>query len=92
MVATTIPVITEEDWARRFVENFPEPWTSEEAREEGGVLYALMFALGNALSNQMPEVEYDWKACRIETAVDDALDTVAKDFFGDVAGFPADAK
>lgn len=87
---TVIPTFTEPEWAEKFLKTFPEPWTSVEARQPGGVLYALMFALGQALAAQLENVRYDWKACRIETAVDDALDLIASDFFGTVAGFPAD--
>ncbi|GEM_PF-4735725 len=87
---TVIPYFTEPEWADKFLKTFPEPWTSVEARQLGGVLYALMFALGQAVAGQLENVRYDWKACRIETAVDEALDLIAQDFFGSVAGFPAD--
>lgn len=90
MVATTIPDVQEEEWARRFLGNFPEPWSGSQARADGGVLYALLYAFGDALTKQLVNAKWDLAACRIETAADEALDAIAKDYFGDVAGYPAD--
>lgn len=90
MALTQIPVIDTPDWAERLLGLFPASWTSDEAKSEGGVLYSLFLAIGDELERSLENVNYDFAATRIATAVDTALDSVAKDYFGAVAGFPAD--
>lgn len=90
MTHTVIPEITPDQWAQRQVKLFPEDWTSYDAKNPGGVLYSLFKSFGVDLERTIENVEYDRKASRIKEAIDSALDAVAKDFFGVVAGFPAD--
>lgn len=61
-------------------------------KNPGGVLYSLAKSFGVNLAENIEYVEYDRKASRISEALDSALDAVADDFFGSVAGFPADVK
>lgn len=86
----TIPNLDAPDWAVRLIRSFPEPWTSEEAKQPGGVLYSLFKAIGDDLERTIDNIEYARKAARVNEAIDNALDSVAQDFFGQVADFPAD--
>lgn len=71
------PEITE-----RLLENFPEQWSSEEARQPGGVAYALFAGLAEPHDQLCKNILYTFNACRIATATDAALDAIGQDYFG----------
>src|SRR5579883_145805 len=87
---TIIPDIEPEEWAQRILSVFPPDWTSDSAKAEGGVAHGLFKAIGACLTDVENDLIYAWHTCRIATATDDALDSVAADYFGAIAGFPAD--
>lgn len=81
------PPTTVNDWGQdeltdRLVENFPAQWSSDAARQPGGVLHSLFKALSVPLDLLTKQVLFTFNGCRIMTATDDALDTIGKDFFG----------
>lgn len=78
---TSIPTITVEQFAQRLLKNFPRDWASDEARAPGGVLYALAYSTATQLARTQTNLVYILKASRIDTAVEEALDRVASDFF-----------
>lgn len=89
-VPTVIPDIDSAQWAEYLLSLFPRDWSSDASRHEGGVLYALFKSMGTNLELTDDNLQYVFKACRIATATDEALDEVAADFFGTIAGYPAD--
>lgn len=77
-----VSVITPEDWAQRLITLFPYPWLSDQARAVGGIAYAIFYAMGTELNFLSQQLYYAWTACRLDTAVDGALDLFSQDFFG----------
>lgn len=78
---------TVNDWGReeltnRLLENFPRQWSSDTAREPGGVLHSLFKALAGPIDVLTKQVLFTFNGCRILTATEDGLDAIATDFFG----------
>ncbi len=82
MPATNIVDYGLEEITRRLIQNFPIDWSSEEARNPGGKLHALFQTIGSGLDFENKQLVWIFHACRVATATDTALDTIAKDFFG----------
>lgn len=89
-LAPTVPVqtpwivnlITPEEWAIRMVNFFPRPWTDDEAKTIGGIMYAIFLSTGENLNFISQQLYYAWEACRLQTASNGALDLFAQDYFG----------
>ena len=77
-----VSIITPEDWALRMVAFFPYPWISDYARSVAGISYAIFLATGTELNYISQQLYYAWQACRLDTAVGDALVLFAQDYFG----------
>ena len=77
-----IPEVNKEDFVYRLLENFPADWSSDEARSSGGVLHSLFSSVGAELEYSLDQVQFIFDATRVRTATEEALDLVAKDFFG----------
>lgn len=93
MAKTQIPDVDAKEWAERYlVPTYPEPWTDSEERQEGGLLYSLFKSIGVDLEHLDDQIQYAFKTTRVETAIDVGLDSVAKDFFDEIAGYPADVE
>lgn len=89
-VPTVIPDIDAAQWAEHLLSLWPQDWSSDASRHEGGAVYALFKSIGLNLELTDDNIQFVFKACRIATATDVALDAVAADYFGEVAGYPAD--
>ena len=77
-----VSVITPEDWALRMIAFFPYPWISDYARSIAGISYAIFLATVTELNYISQQLYYAWQACRLQTAVNGALDLFAQDYFG----------
>lgn len=82
MSRTEITALTKQQFAELLVGNFPDDWSSDEARQPGGVLYSLFLGLGVPHEVLSENIHFTFNACRIMTATDSGLDTIATDFFG----------
>lgn len=82
-MGTVIEQRSQESWTEALIADFPYSWVSDEAKMSGGVFFAVMSAFAANLVILNEQVVYAWKACRIQTAEDAALDTCAEDYFGD---------
>jgi hypothetical protein len=87
---TTVPVITDDGFAARQAADFPNGWARPEAKQPGGILYALLKTLGGQESFVLTEFAYALGSTRIETAVNGELDLASADFFGTM--LPRDRK
>jgi hypothetical protein len=85
-----IPQLTPDQWAQQLMRTFPGQWTSDQAKNQGGVLYSLFKAFGNPYNDLNQDIVYGQDAARIATAEGPALDAVAADFYAPVLGFPQD--
>lgn len=88
MPATVISTIDSDSWVKRILRLFPRKWSSDAARLEGGVLWALFKSLGLELEITNDNLIFVWQACRISMARGEALDLIAEDYFGQAYGFP----
>lgn len=88
-MATTCPVFTADEWAQRLLRLFPTRWTSDSAKQVGGVLYSVFNAMGSQFTFLQNELLYAFKSSRIMTATDVALDLIAADLFGETKYYPA---
>lgn len=79
---TTIPPLAATDFANRMAALFPAGWSSPDAKSPGGVVYAIMQAMGAGLSDLNAALQYACDATRIQTAQNGAIDLAAQDFFG----------
>lgn len=80
--ATTIPTITGAQFAARIADLFPRGWCSDTARQPGGIVYAMLLAVGNEIQITQAELQYALAAQRIGTSTFPELDDVSLDFFG----------
>lgn len=80
---TVFPTLDADDFATRQGAVFPNGWVSPEARQPGGIFYALMKSIGGQQAFVLSALIYALEATRVQTAVGDALDLVSEDFFGD---------
>ena len=80
---TQLPSVTASQFASRLVNLFPQSWVGDVAKTVGGVLYSLMYAIGNQLSyEEINELLYAKNTTRLATATDTALNTWSQDLFG----------
>ncbi len=82
MAAYVIPSYDEAGFAQRLIANTPQQWSSDAAKAQGGVLYALMAAVGASLSYLQSGMQYGQDSIYIQSAVGAALDLVSQDYFG----------
>lgn len=67
----------------RLLATYPKPWTSDQARQPGGVLYSLLDSLfAYDLVFILNGLIYVQQSTRIKTAVNGALDIISEDYFG----------
>ncbi len=84
---TTLPtsdpvVYTPDEWATRLVNTQPAQWYSDAAKAPMGVLYSLMYSLGQVLQNLQLGLQYSYDAVYLQTAIGAALDSAVADFYG----------
>lgn len=91
---TQIPVLSQTDLTNRFLALFPTGWSSDVARQPGGILYALFKALSGSLSDLLGSssitpppagyatIQFAHDLTRIGTATGSGLDTISQDYFG----------
>ena len=90
-MVTTVPTITASGFAQREADLIPRGWALEDAKQEGGVLYAMLLALSTQLAFCIVAIQYALNSTRIQTATDSELDLAAQDFFGDTLPRPTGA-
>jgi hypothetical protein len=81
MTATVIPTITPAQFAQRLAALFPNGWASQDAKS-GGVLYALLLALGTQLNAVLGQVQYADSAVYVGSETAPELDLAGLDFYG----------
>lgn len=84
MAVTIIPSLTADQFAQRLAALFPNGWSSPEAKQPGGTLYALLKSLGVNLSFVLSADAYAAGSTRIQTAVAPELDLASQDFLGNI--------
>lgn len=77
---TTIPPIDPTAFGARIGATFPNGWAGSSAKITGNAA-ALFKAWGEGLSFDITSLQYALAATRIQTAIGDALDLAAEDFF-----------
>lgn len=82
LVPTIQPDISADQFAARMAAVFPNGWASASAKTPGGAFYAVLEMIGAELSFQNTAIQYALGATRIQTAVNEALDLAADDYFG----------
>lgn len=81
---TSNPVVyTPDQWAVRLINTQPAQWFSDEAKAPGGVLYSLMYAIGQVLQTLQLGLQYSYDSVYLQMAVGSALDMAAQDFYGE---------
>lgn len=83
MPPTQIPSITAAQFAARMAALIPNGWASAAAKQNGGVVYALLETAGTQTSFLLKSLTYALGSTRIQTAVNGELDLAGEDFFGD---------
>lgn len=73
-----------EEFTNRLLANFPRDWSGSAAREKGGNLYGFFKAMGIPLDHLLKLIIYTQKGIYVQYAEGEALDTVARDYFGDL--------
>lgn len=81
-MTTTIQPISADDFARRQAALVPNRWASETAKQQGGLVYALLKMGGTDLSFEIGAASYALGSTRIQTATAPELDLASKDFLG----------
>lgn len=79
---TVIPNINQAGFTQRLVKLVPQQWYSDAAKQPGGVLWALLNAVGGQTAFVQGVILYAFNATRIGTATDTALDYCSQDYFG----------
>jgi hypothetical protein len=91
MSGTSITILTGDQFAARIADLFPRGWCSDDAKQPGGNVYAMLLAIGNQLTFVQTEVEYALLAQRLLTETFPELDFASIDFFGDDLPRPSGA-
>ncbi len=77
-----IPQYDGPGFAQRLIALTPAQWTSNAAKQPGGVLYGLLEAIGEELSLLEEGLVYGQQSVYLTQATGSALDLAAYDFFG----------
>lgn len=85
---STIPTVTPDAFAQRMAALIPRGWASDNAKQQGGVLYALLYTIGTQLNFLLSETQYALGGTRIQTATSPELDIDSQDYLGNALPRP----
>jgi hypothetical protein len=81
-MTTIIPNVSTSQFTQRLLTLFPQPWSNDNSKQQGGILWTLFNAIGSQLSFIDNGIIYAQDTTRLATATDTSLDTWSEDFFG----------
>lgn len=87
MAATTIPVISSNQFQQRLARQFPRGWASEDAKQTG-VYGGLFLSIGTQLSVVLEQLRYVFNALYLQTATAPELDLISRDYLGNILPRP----
>ena len=83
----TIPPLSATDFTARLLSLYPRGWVGDDAKNPGGVAYAIFEGIGATLASFLSQMQFIANGLRIKLAYGTALDTISVDYFG-VDGLP----
>ena len=81
-MGTVLPDVSDSAFATRLAALIPRGWANDSAKQSGGVLYALLDAIGTQFEVVQNQAIYALGSTRIQTAAAPELDDASKDFLG----------
>lgn len=83
MLGTTIPIVTQQEFAAHTGALLPNGWAGADA-VTSGIMSSLLGAIGSQMAFVITQVQYDLAASRLQTETSPELDLASKDFFGEL--------
>lgn len=84
MSGTVISDLSPDQFAQRIADLFPRGWSSDDAKQPGGTVYAVFLAAAEQMRTVLAEIQYAASAQRIQTETAPELDLASIDYLGEL--------